>query len=360
MMSQHVLIFVNTVGAMAVCTILYGMMQRRIQSELLRRAGIGLALGCGAILIMAQPIVLSPGFQADSRGAFVGMAAAFGGPVAAVIAVALTVVARVVIGGNGVGAGAMVIAATAAGALVWWSKTGDTRQRTWTEWLSIILVCIAPSALALFTVAGNMWLTSFFLSGVIGLIVLIFGKMLETEQRRGQRERELTKEATTDCLTGLPNRRSLENYAQKLEQEKATGVLFMLVDVDHFKKINDEYGHTVGDVVLQGIGSAIRGTVRDTDFAARVGGEEFAIIVRTTSGDAGHLVAERFRKALRVSYGSNQQTRISVGGFFFDREAFDYAKAYQRADQALYGSKVKGRDRVTFFREHQERLQLAS
>ena len=359
-MSQHILIFVNTVGAMAVCTILYGLMQRRVQSAILRRAGVGLAFGCGGILIMAQPIILSPGFQADSRAAFVGMAAAFGGPVAAVIAIALTVSARVVIGGNGVVAGAAVIAATAAGALVWRYNVGDTRKRTWREWLSISLLCIAPSALALLAVAGNKWPTSIFLSGVIGLIVWLFGKMLETEQRRGQRERELTKEAATDCLTGLPNRRSLEQYVQQLEREKATGVLFMLIDVDHFKKINDEHGHAVGDAVLRGIGSEIRSTVRDTDFAARVGGEEFAIIVRTRSSDAGRLVAERFRKALRVSYGHDQETRISVGGFFFEEEAFNYTKAYQRADEALYGSKLMGRDRVTFFHEPEYELQFAS
>lgn len=359
-MSQHILIFVNTVGAMAVCTILYGMLQRRIQSAILRRVGVGLVLGCGGILTMAQPIILSPGFQADSRGAFVGMAAAFGGPIAGVIAVALTVTARVVIGGSGVVAGVIVIAATAAGALVWRYNVGDIRKRTWREWLSISFLCISPSALALFAVARNMWPTSIFLSAVIGLSVWIFGKMLETEQRRGQRERELTKEATTDCLTGLPNRRSLERYVQQLEREKATDVLFMLIDVDHFKRINDEHGHSVGDAVLQGIGSAIRSTIRETDFAARVGGEEFAIIVRTNSSDAGRLVAERFRKALRVSYGHGQETRISVGGFFFEEDAFNYTKAYQRADEALYGSKLMGRDRVTFFHEPEYELQFAS
>lgn len=359
-MSQHIIIFLNTVGAMAACTILYGLLQRRIQSAILRRAGVGLVLGCGGILTMAQPIILSPGFQADSRGAFVGMAAAFGGPIAAVIAAALTVTARVVIGGSGVVAGVVVIAATAAAALVWRYDVGETRKRTWRKWLSMSLLCISPSALALFAVAPNMWPTSIFLSAVIGLSVWIFGKMLETEQRRGQRERELTKEATTDCLTGLPNRRSLERYVQQLERQKATGVLFMLIDVDHFKRINDEHGHSVGDAVLQGIGSAIRSTIRETDFAARVGGEEFAIIVRTSSSDAGRLVAERFRKALRVSYGHGQETRISVGGFFFEEKSFNYARAYQRADEALYGSKLTGRDRVTFFHEPGHELQLAS
>lgn len=359
-MIEHLFVFANTVGTMAVCTLLYGMIQRRIQTAILRRASVGIVLGCGGIIIMAQPIILSAGFQADARGAFVGMAAAFGGPIAAATAVALTVAARVAIGGSGVVAGSLVIAATAAGALLWRYMVGDTRKRTWTEWLSISLVCIVPSALALFAVAGTMWRTSIFLSGVISLCVFIFGKMLETERRRGQRERELAKVASTDCLTDLPNRRSLEKYAQQLEREQATGILFMLIDLDYFKKINDEHGHDAGDAVLREIGSAIRRTVRDTDFAARVGGEEFALIVHTNSGEAGRLVAERFRKALRVPFGAGQQTRISIGGFFFESEPFNYSKGYQRADQALYASKAMGRDRVTFFHERQEELQLAS
>ncbi|MBV0892859.1 diguanylate cyclase [Paracoccus sp. Z118] len=359
-MAQYLLIFANTVGAMAVCTFLYGLAQRGIRMTALRRAAVGLVLGCGGIVVMAQPIILSPGFQADARGAFVGMAAAFGGPIAAGMAVILTVAARVVIGGNGVVAGALVIAVTAAGALLWRYQVGNSRKRTWAEWLSISLVCIAPSAITLLAVAGSMWMTSIFLSVVIALIVFVFGKMLETEQRRGQRERELKREASTDSLTALPNRRALEAYARELEREKATDVLFLLIDIDHFKKINDEYGHDAGDAVLREIGSAIRSTVRDSDFAARVGGEEFAVIVRTGSAEAGRLVAERFRKALRVPFGAGRQAHASIGGFFFEQEPFNFHQGYQRADQALYASKATGRDRVTFHQERKDELRLAS
>lgn len=359
-MTQYLLIFANTVGIMAICTFFYGLIQRQMQNAILRRVSVGLVLGCGGIINMAQPIILSAGFQADARGVFVGMAAAIGGPISAATAVALTVAARVAIGGSGMVAGVLVVATTAAGALVWRYRTGDTCKRTWTEWLSISLICIIPSALALITFAGAMWRTSLFLSGVIVLCVFIFGKMLETERRRGQRERELTKAASTDCLTDLPNRRSLEKYAEELEREQATGILFMLIDLDYFKKINDEHGHDTGDAVLREIGSAIRRTVRETDFAARVGGEEFALIVRTRSADAGRLVAERFRRALRVPFGIGQQTHTSIGGFFFESEPFNYSKGYQLADQALYASKTMGRDRVTFFHECEEQFQLAS
>lgn len=359
-MSNYFLVLVNTIGAMAICALLYGMMQQRMRSAILRRAGIGLVLGCGGIVVMSQPIILDHGIQADARGAFIGMAAAFGGPIAAVIAVALTVTARILIGGSGFIVGSFVIAVNAVAALMWRYHVGNTRKHTWTAWLLICIACIFPTVCGLFTVTGAVTPTSVFLSIVISLVVIIFGKMLEAEQRRGRRERELTREASTDCLTSLPNRRALERYSQHLEQEKATGVLFLLIDVDHFKKINDEYGHNVGDDVLRNIGSIIRSTVRDTDFAARIGGEEFAIIVRTRSSQTGRLVADRFRTALRVPFGINQQTYVSVGGFFFDREPFTYSKGYDCADQALYASKAMGRNRVTFYQVRNHEINLAA
>ena len=122
---------------------------------------------------------------------------------------------------------------------------------------------------------------------------------------------------------------------RQLEQEQATGLLFLLLDVDHFKRINDDHGHDAGDAVLREIGSSIRRTIRDTDFAARVGGEELAIIVRAGSQQAGYLVAERFRTALRVPFGAGQQTQVSIGGYFIGREPFNYGEAYRQADQAL-------------------------
>ncbi|MCZ0964482.1 GGDEF domain-containing protein [Paracoccus benzoatiresistens] len=359
-MFEYIIVLINTVGVMAICTLLYGLMQRRIQNFVIRRLGLGLVLGCSGILMMAQPIVLGPGLQADARGAFIGMAAAFGGPIAAVTAGVLNGVARVIIGGSGTIAGVLVIAASGAGGLLWRYRVGKARKRIWTDWLSISILCLGPSALTLVAVASTAWRTSIFLGLVIGLVVFIFGKMLETEQRRGRRERQLTKEASTDCLTGLPNRRSLMNYARELEAERVTGVLFLMLDVDHFKKINDEFGHDAGDIVLQEIGSAIRRTVRATDFAARVGGEEFAILVHTKNADAGRLVAERFRKALQIPYGTTQLTRVSIGGFFFEQAPFNYSKGYQRADQALYASKIQGRDRVTLSLSEERDLELAS
>jgi len=356
--TQYFILFINTFGAMAICTLLYGLMQRGISNVILLHLGVGLVLGCGGIAVMVQPVILASGVQIDARGAFVGMAAAFGGPIAAGVAVALTVAARAAIGGIGVIGGSMVIVATALGAVIWRIALGNSR--TWTAWLSICLICAVPSAFTLFAVLGGVSPSAIFLSVLISMIVVIFGKMLETEQRRGQRERELAKEAATDSLTDLPNRRALEIYVRQLEQEQATGLLFLLLDVDHFKRINDDHGHDAGDAVLREIGSAIRRTIRDTDFAARVGGEELAIIVRAGSQQAGYLVAERFRTALRVPFGAGQQTQVSIGGYFIGREPFNYGEAYRQADQALYASKRHGRDRVTLFSAEDEALQLAS
>ncbi len=352
-MTPHLLMFLDTMGIMSICSLLYGVMQRHIQHDIIRRAGVGLILGCGAVIVMAQPITLAPGLQADARGAFVGMAAAFGGPAGALMAVLVTIAARSAIGGEGAFIGALVIAATALGAGLLRSLIRDDHKRTWTAWMSISLACIAPSAFALFAITGSMSNITVSLSILIGVIVVIFGRMLEAEERRGRRERQLTWEAATDSLTGLANRRALDAHAKRLEQERATEVLFLLVDVDHFKKINDEFGHDEGDLVLRRIGAAIHDTVRVTDFVARVGGEEFAIIVRPPNSKAGQQIAERFRMGLRVPFGRERETRVSIGGVFFGARPFRYKDAYRHADQALYLSKTSGRDRVTFC-EHQD------
>lgn len=348
-MLQFFLVFANTVGVMAICTMLFGQLQRRLRLSMVRRACTGLAMGAGGVVVMLQPSLLEAGFQADARGAFVGMAGAFGGAIAAAIAVVMTVMARAAIGGDGAVLGMAVIFATAAAAWIWRRRFGHCRKRTWAAWLLICLACVSPTMVALWHVAGVT--PQLLLGPVIAFTVLIFGKMLETEQRRGQRERDLARAASTDMLTNLPNRRALEERAQELEGAGAEDVLFLLLDVDHFKRINDEHGHDTGDAVLRAIGATIRRTLRDGDFAARVGGEEFAILVRTGDRDNGRIIAERFRAALQLPYGppdKGRRTQVSIGAYFFDGRPFNYVEGYRRADAALYRAKAEGRDRVTF------------
>lgn len=152
-----------------------------------------------------------------------------------------------------------------------------------------------------------------------------------------------------DALTGLPNRRQLEaELAERLARGER--LAFAMADVDHFKAINDCHSHPVGDAVLREIGELLRQHCRDEDLAARVGGEEFALLLADVDGAAAHAICERLRAAIarhdwpRLSPG----LRVTMSfGLTTSRDAGDGSTSLQaRADAALYRAKGAGRNRV--------------
>ena len=158
--------------------------------------------------------------------------------------------------------------------------------------------------------------------------------------------------ARTDPLTGLSNRRALlEALHVEIAHARRHDVplSFALLDVDHFKSINDTYGHAAGDQVLAAIGALLRRELRIPDVPARWGGEEFVIVLKHTDGEEGILAAERIRKAvenleLRVS-GKKISITVSIGISQF--VASDSAETIvERADRAMYRAKMAGRNRV--------------
>jgi len=162
----------------------------------------------------------------------------------------------------------------------------------------------------------------------------------------------LFEHAHIDPLTGLPNRRAL---AERLQSEWARiqrhgGQLsFIMADIDHFKRINDRYGHQVGDRLLQEVAQAIAGQCRDTDLPTRCGGEEFAIIVPDETAPNAVRLAERCRqeieKACVVVHDETIRTTASFG--VADAESAVSAEALMKqADAALYQAKAAGRNRV--------------
>jgi len=162
--------------------------------------------------------------------------------------------------------------------------------------------------------------------------------------------------ALTDSLTGLYNRRYFETHLQKLlqkseESKKTLGVLLM--DIDHFKSFNDTYGHGVGDDVLKIFAERVKDSLRSFDLVARLGGEEFVVILPDVSEDMAHVIAERLRRTIGdvpfvVNAPEGQVTvTTSIGGALID--TVDRTElVLERADKALYEAKEGGRNRTVF------------
>lgn len=177
-----------------------------------------------------------------------------------------------------------------------------------------------------------------------------------------EKEAELYEKASTDPLTGLFNRRQFETMAHK-EIGKAwrykTPCCLLMLDIDHFKKVNDTYGHQAGDEVLKTLAFHLKANLRDTDILARFGGEEFIILLSQTEESSGLMVSERLREAIENAkiVFEDQEIHITISiGLAFSKD-FDSLKTFiQGADDALYQSKNNGRNRVTIYRasEHKK------
>ena len=156
-----------------------------------------------------------------------------------------------------------------------------------------------------------------------------------------------------DPLTGLLNRRAFLQDAQILLQQQIArdrpiGVL--LVDLDHFKSINDRFGHAVGDKVLQIFARTVRAGLRQTDLVGRLGGEEFTVVLADASVDNAYLVADRLRRSFAANAGVVDNEAVhataSIGVSVIVDPRQDLAKLITLADQALYLAKARGRNRV--------------
>jgi diguanylate cyclase (GGDEF)-like protein len=173
-------------------------------------------------------------------------------------------------------------------------------------------------------------------------------------QRIRTYQAELVRLANTDGLTGIFNRRTFFTNGEELIKSHPQGVYFLLIDLDHFKTINDTYGHAVGDVVLEKVGGLLQGSMRTSgtrlpDIVGRLGGEEFGILMSADNIDDAVSVAERLRQTIESTHIETVDVSVSTTGSIgvaktVIGESLD--NLYQRADKACYLAKDNGRNRV--------------
>lgn len=177
-------------------------------------------------------------------------------------------------------------------------------------------------------------------------------ELLELNAALEERSARLQKMATTDMLTQLYNRHMFsELFSKEHANQKryGTDMVMMMVDIDHFKAVNDSYGHDIGDEVLKETAATFIKSVRSSDIVARWGGEEFIFLLTNTPLKAGEVVAEKIRRKVEeLKMSEVGQVTVSIGLTEAKKED-SLLSAYQRADRALYNSKKSGRNRVAAY-----------
>jgi len=198
----------------------------------------------------------------------------------------------------------------------------------------------------------------FFFSAIFVLLVGTLALQTATDLNQVS---ALRRENILDPLIGIYNRRHLNlKLAEEIKRAHRYNfqLSMLLLDIDHFKNVNDTYGHYIGDLVLKGLGHLLLKNVRETDIVARYGGEEIAVIAPNTSVPAAADLAERLRQVVETSVmvpADEQEDRqavsisVSIGVAGLDQKIVDKQSLIERTDEALYRAKQKGRNRVVVY-----------
>ncbi|WP_373353273.1 GGDEF domain-containing protein [Pseudoroseicyclus sp. CXY001] len=354
------LTIIHSVGLMALATMLYGTVQRKALSRPVRHVIIGGVFGAAAVVMMLEPIPVAEGIFVDLRNLVIGFAAAFTGPIGAAVALVIISCVRFLIGGLGAPYGVIALILSALLGLAW----ARPSHRDWAEkprnsilfgvmmTLPVLTILLIPGAPLQRSLAVTATLLGAHIVGT-----LTFGLFIQRERQIARRERTLADTANHDPLTGCLNRRGFERRlevmseaagAQGAGKAMPAGIAMLLIDLDRFKTINDTRGHAVGDEVLVQVAAVLLSEVRPGDCVARLGGEEFAVILRNVTERDSRRIAERLRRSIEelaiVDGGERVAVTASIGGGHFTRTVPDLAAALPMIDKRLYAAKAAGRN----------------
>jgi diguanylate cyclase (GGDEF)-like protein len=239
------------------------------------------------------------------------------------------------------------------------SRKGKLKLASWTIFgtLGCVAISVTYNATAFWSLGHQAWIQGIISAIVLPVILagpLFFYLTLKLRETvvLNHRLREL---ASVDGLTACLNRTAFTHRVESWLGNPAwdgiaTQAAMLLIDVDHFKQVNDEFGHIIGDETLQLIANLIRQNIRDSDIAGRMGGEEFAAFLPGASPEQARFVAERIRLAVHNAvvtpvFGSRMALSVSIG-LVSVKPGTQFSEIYKSADQMLYSAKNSGRNRV--------------
>ena len=206
---------------------------------------------------------------------------------------------------------------------------------------------------------GEFYKNTFWINSMVVLytpilfISAVFFEVLPSQWRR--REKKIEVLSQIDGLTNVYNRRYVNDHLQKIYHKQHSAYALVILDLDHFKQINDSYGHEAGDEVLRQVGAILHAAVRGNDVVGRLGGEEFALVLPGCNLEGALEIAERCRSKIAQTdvYLNDQQVlKISASfGVAIEQDGAAPEEIARMADQALYLAKQQGRNQVRHFKE---------
>lgn len=344
-------LLLNIIGLMALVAMCLGSTERLDLSPSVKGIVLGLPFAAAACITMMMPVVLPDGTVINGRSLFLAFAAAFGGIVPYLVAAAIALVAHVEITDLGVGQAIRPSLCAGVVGLGWRFLVYPRFGMSVGSLLLLGLIVSCLALLLLFVSSGQgVWLFLEAYPATLGgalVAALILGRFIEREMRHLTEARLWHEQAYTDALTSLANKRAFYEATAALSG-KTSPFSILVIDVDHFKKINDTHGHDAGDVVLRSIAACVSETLGGRGRAFRLGGEEFvALLPGVQAADALNM-AERIRLAvagLSVEAGA-QTVRATVSiGIADNGEGQEPPHVVAAADAALYMAKAGGRNR---------------
>lgn len=312
----------------------------------------GVILGAGAVLVSLQPIMHVSGIQNDTRNLFVGIAAAIFGPLAGIIAFAIAAATRYFEAAPSANVCIFSLFVAGCAGLFWRHCTRNIERKREVHFI-VLGLTISLSYISTFLLPRDHWYDIFttavpilIATNIIGALVL--GSLLERQHDQKKREKKLLSQASLDPLTGAMNRRAFEKeYEASISSQKSSGVAFIIIDLDHFKEVNDTYGHTVGDKVLVGISGILQRSIRDADLSARFGGDEFVLCLSDISDSYVATIIERIQGSIarfgNEEFDFNLNLTVSVGVCWSERP-LSLKSAFEVADKSLYQAKADGKN----------------
>lgn len=346
------LAFIHSASLLALLAIAFGAIERQDWPRHIRSLVQGLVFGCGGVIAMMAPTRITDGVMVDSRALIVGFASAFGGWPAALVAVVICGSYRLWLGGVGAAPGTAGIAAAALLGLGWrYFLRPRTRVRArHLVVLGLVVSCYLLVAVAMgYATMGNLLvlIAPYMITASVAASVLL-GLFVDRELNQIAREEQWKDRALTDPLTTLPNRRAFERGIVGLRHpERQAGLL--LIDLDHFKVVNDTFGHAAGDYVLQQVSMILRAHMRNRDLVSRLGGEELAVLLPDTGSAMALQIAEKLRQAIETLEIHWEGQTIAITASFGVTVAPGTTGSetfFVQADAALYAAKRAGRNRV--------------